>query len=328
LVGPAKSKKILPALVSALRDDPEAAIRAGAAQALGRICIKCRVEKQDFTPGREALFTALRTDSSGLVREGAAIALTKLDVGEVRAAVPALIERLKDDYPDARAAAAATLFYLGKEAADAVPALSQALEDAKNSRTMRIWAAKTLGKISAPEAAAAFPAMLVVLTDEKTPIEIRSAIIEVLGAFGKDAAPAVPLLGKLLTDESSTVELRGAVVTALEQLGPNASAALPALKKAVKDRDKFVRSMALRTFGKIGKGLGSETKEVAALLILGTDDALLEVRLAAIETLGNLGADVLGDELKAVRERLMQLSDSAEKDVREGAQGALKKLES
>src|SRR5437899_2194632 len=35
--GPAKSKKVLPALITALRNDPEESIRAGAAQALGRI---------------------------------------------------------------------------------------------------------------------------------------------------------------------------------------------------------------------------------------------------------------------------------------------------
>ena len=209
---------------------------------------------------------------------------------------------------------------------DAVTALREALEDVKNEPLTRYQAAQALGKIGPPEAVAALPALQKVLADDKTPLEVRTAVIEVLGSFGPDAAPAVPLLGKLLTDESSTVELRGAAVTAIEQLGPAAGAAVPALKKAVKDKDKFVRGMALRSFARIGKSLGTEVKEVAALLRQGTDDPLLEVRLAAIETLGNLGAEVLGDEVTAVRERLTLLSQSAEKDVREAAQNALKKL--
>jgi HEAT repeat protein len=166
-----------------------------------------------------------------------------------------------------------------------------------------------------------------VLAGEKTSLELRKGIVEVLARFGKDAAPAVPLLGKLLTDDGSPVELRAAAVAALEQLGPDAKAAVPALKKAAKDRDKFVRSMALNTFAKIGKELGPDVKDVVVLLTQGTDDPLLEVRLAAIETLGNLGAELLGGDAPAVRERLRKLSDSVEKEIAEAAQNALKKLE-
>ncbi len=328
VVGPAKSKLVLPAMAAALRNDPEAVIRAGAAQGLGGISAKCRAAKQDFGPGRDALFTAVRTDPSGAVREAAITALGKLDPGEVRPAVPALIERLKDDHPGVRTAAAATLFRLGREAVEAVAALRDVVEDKKNDRTTRVWAVHALGKIGAPEAVVALPALQKVLEDDKALIDVRTAIIEEMGTFGKDASPAVPALGKLLTDDTAPIEIRTAAVTALEKLGPDAKAALPALKKVARDKDKFIRSMALRSFARIGKDLGPDVKEVAALLRQGTDDPLLEVRLAAIETLGNLGADNLGAEATAVRERLMQLSESGEKDVREAAQTALKKLES
>jgi HEAT repeat protein len=328
LVGPAKSKLILPAMVAALRNDPEPVIRAAAAQGLGGISAKCLPAKQDFSPGRDALFTAVRTDPSGAVREAAITALGKLDPGEVRPAVPALIERLKDDYPGVRTAAAATLFRLGREAVEAVSALRDVVEDTKNDRTTRVWAVHALGKIGAPEASVALPALQKVLEDDKALLDIRTAIIEEMGNFGKDASPAVPFLGKLLTDDASPIEIRNAAVTALEKLGPDAKAALPALKKVARDKDKFIRSMALRSFARIGKDLGPDVKEVAALLRQGTEDALLDVRLAAIETLGNLGAEVLGAEVTAVRERLRQLKESGEKDVREAAETALKKLES
>jgi HEAT repeat protein len=327
-VGPAKNKLVLPAMAAALRNDPEPVVRAAAAQSLGKMSAKCRTAKQDFGPGRDALFTAVRTDPSGAVREAAVRALGQLDPGEIRPAVAALIDRLKDDYPDVRTAAAATLFKLGRDAVEAVPALREVVQDVKNDRTMRVWAVHALGKIGTPEASEALPTLQKVLEDDKTPLDIRTAIVEELGNFGKDASPTVPVLAKLLTDDGSSIEIRNAVVTALEKLGPDAKAALPALKKVSRDRDKFIRGMALRALGRIGKELGPDVKEVAALLRQGTDDPLLDVRLAAIETLGNLGAEVLGSELAAVRERLQQLTESGDKDVREAAQTALKKLES
>ncbi len=307
ILGPAKSKKVLPALVAALQKDPEDIVRADAARGLGLISAKCVAEKQDFSPGREALFGALRTDPSGSVRAEAATALAKLNPGDVQAAVPTLIERLKDPYPPARDAAASTLFKLGRDAVEAVTALREAVEDEKNERTTRVWCTQALGKIGPPEASVALPALQKVLADDKAPLDIRKAIMEVMAKFGKDAGPAVPLLAKLLTDEGSLLELRSAAVAALDQLGPNAVAAIPALKKAAKDKDKFVRYMAVRSFASIGKELGSETKEVVVLLRQATDDPLLEVRFAAIDTLGNLGAAVLGDDVTVVRERLKQL---------------------
>jgi HEAT repeat protein len=223
--GPAKSKKILPVMVGALLNDPEEVVRAGAAQGLGRISVKCKMEKQDFTPARDAILGALRKDPSGAVREAAANALAKLEPADVRSAIPTLIERLKDDHPGTRAAAADTLRRLGRDAVEAVSALREAVEDTKNEPLTRFQAAQALGRIGPPEAAAALPGLQKVLTDEKTPQEVRLAIIEVVGKFGKDSGPAVPLLGKLLSEDDSPVEVRSAAVTALEELGPGSYAA-------------------------------------------------------------------------------------------------------
>jgi HEAT repeat protein len=327
-VGPAKSKKVLPAVVAALRNDSDPVIRAAAAQSLGRLPARCLAAKQDFTPGLDALFGALRTDGSAAVREAAAIALGKLSPDDVRPATPTLIERLKDDSAAVRAAAADTLRRMGREAVEAVPALREAVEDEKNEPLTRFQAAQALAKIGPPEAVAALPGLQKVLAGARTPVEVRTAILSAVARFGKDAGPAVPQVGKLLTDEDSSVELRGAAVTALEALGPVAAPAVADLKKAAKDKDKFVRGMAMRTFAKIGKELGSQLRDAVALVKQGTDDPILEVRLAAIETLGNFGADVLGEEAKDVLERLTQLKDSSEKEVREAAQNALEKLKS
>ena len=57
------------------------------------------------------------------------------------------------------------------------------------------------------------------------------------------------------------------------------------------------------------------------------ENILLDVRLAAIETLGNLGPDVLGDQTAAVKKVLMELTQTGEKESRQAATNALLKLE-
>jgi len=53
---------------------------------------------------------------------------------------------------------------------------------------------------------------------------------------------------------------------------------------------------------------------------------VIEVRVAVLETFGNLGADALGAEAKVVVDRVTELSKSGRKEVREAADNALKKL--
>src|SRR5262249_761927 len=87
-IGPVKHRKGIPGLITTLNSDPEEGFRAGAAHVLGRLYAKCKAEKVDFAPAREALFAVLRKDPSGTVREAAAIAIGKLDAQEARPIVP------------------------------------------------------------------------------------------------------------------------------------------------------------------------------------------------------------------------------------------------
>ena len=48
--------------------------------------------------------------------------------------------------------------------------------------------------------------------------------------------------------------------------------------------------------------------------------------MAALETFGNLGQEVLAEDAKAVLEHIVELTKDSLKDVREGAENALKKL--
>lgn len=322
LIGPSKSKNVMPAVTAALRDDPAERIREAAAQALGRMCVKARAENMKIDSARDSLINALRADRSGRVREAAATALARLDA-EAVPAVAALAAALGDTYPGVRTAAASALRRLGKDARDALPELQKTLRDPNSEELARLQAALALGRIGGAEAV---PALNDCLADPAAPAEIRKAAADALGMIGADAASASRTLGAALTEPSAGTELRRAAAAALDQLGPAGHAAIPALKKALKDSDRFVRCLAMHAVGRMPRELGNDRREVVTLLLQGLDDGVTEVRVAAIETLGALGPSGLDTDLAAVRDRLKASTQDSQKAVRETAVDALKKL--
>lgn len=331
-IGPAKSRQVLPAVVTALREDPAEQVREAAARALGRIILKAIARRDDksgepprLDQVRDALAAALRTDKSGGVREAAATALGHLGE-EARAVVGVLALALQDKHPGARAAAAQSLRKLGKEAREAVPELQQVVKDKKAEAMTRAQAALALGRVGAPDALAAVPALKDVLGDAKAPADVRKAAAEALGELGKDAADAAPALGAALTAKGSDLPLRRAAAAALDGLGADAKPALPALTLALKDEDRFVRCQAMHAIGRIGKELAPGNKEVVIGLLRCLDDSVIEVRVAAVETFGALGAEGLGPDTKAVLDRLADAARDSNKAVREAAAEALKKI--
>lgn len=110
------------------------------------------------------------------VRETATDALAR--IGD--AAVPALIETLRDADPAIRAHAAQGLARMGSKAAPAVPELILALND--DDRDVRRGAARALGQIG-PDAEAAVPALIQALKDPRNkpvvePLETEVAVPE------------------------------------------------------------------------------------------------------------------------------------------------------
>jgi HEAT repeat protein len=208
LIGPGKSRKVLPAIVAALRDDPNELVREGAANALGRLAPKCLDKGLRFVDAREALVAALRTDRSGVVRQAAAVALGQLakltlkELAKVEApiragyqldsAVPVLAAALKDSHTGTSNAAAETLRQLGKDAAEAVPELQQVVRDRKADLLTRLPATQSLGLIGSPEALPALPVLKEALADDKAPVEVRQAAAESIGKLGKEAAAWPP----------------------------------------------------------------------------------------------------------------------------------------
>jgi HEAT repeat protein len=329
LAGVKRGRKVVPALLAALRDDADERVRERTAALLGRIAdklVRDKVEDFPYDPMRDGLSAAVRGDKSARVREASAIALGRMQDRAI-GAVGALAIALKDASPGTRAAAADALRRLGPAARDALPEIQQVLQDKTADRATRVQCALAVGRIGAPEALAALPALKEVLADAKAPVEVRKAAAEALGQVGKDAAPAAEILGQVLTTAGTDRDVRREAAAALDAIGPDGKAALPDLIKALKDEDKFVRCHSMHAIGRYGKELGPSTKDAVEALLRCLDDSVLDVRVAAIETFGTLGADGLGNDVKAVTDRLTDATRDSQKVVSEAAAASLKKIQ-
>jgi len=333
LIGPAKSPRVVPAIITTLRDDSDERLREAAATALGRIADKIAArplaEKVPFVAGRDALLAAFRTDKSPRVRTAAATALAKIEKTEAVAAVPDLAAAVNSSETPAtvRTAAVETLSRLGSEAEEAVPAFRRALEDHSADLTTRIGAARALGNVG-DAGLAALPSLSAVLKETQTADELTKVVAETLGRIGPDAAAAAPRLGEILTAKSSPPELRRAAAGAIDGFGAAGRPALPALRKALLDDDRFVRSLALHAIAQQGTAFGDEAGPTIKAVLACLGDRVVEVRVAAAETVAGIGAEPLGANLAIARERLREATRDSQRAVRDAAEQALKKLSS
>lgn len=150
-LGP-QSDGVSEALIGALTDE-SALVRTGASRALGGFGAQVA----------PALLDALANDPRDGIRAGVAPILGNY-VGDDDAVTPALAEALGNDQdPGVRTAAARGLSVAGAEAAGAVSALIDALQD--EAPDVRQWSALALGRIG-PEARAAVGALTEVEADE------------------------------------------------------------------------------------------------------------------------------------------------------------------
>jgi HEAT repeat protein len=326
-------RKVVPAMLLALREDRDSRLREGAAASLGRLSTKPQKEEYRLVIDiRDGLVAALRTDRSAAVRQQAAMSLGQQDpknrpdfklVHDLAGNLDVLVKGVKDPNPGVSNACAETIRRMGKDAANAAADLATLLKDKNLDPLTRTSLANVLGRIASTEA---LPAMKEVLADSNAHLDLRRAICDAVGDFGSNATDLIPLLANILTAKESEVELRRAAAGALDHLGSDSRSALPSLKKGMKDEDKFVRCLCLHAVGQMGKELGAETKDTIAVLLSGLNDPTLEVRVAVLETFGNLGKDGLGDEANAVIERVTALTKDGLKEIREAAENTLRKL--
>ncbi|MFO0925708.1 MAG: HEAT repeat domain-containing protein [Gemmataceae bacterium] len=341
-IGHAASRKVVPALAKAVREDSDPVVRATAARAAGRAMAKAletaRADKRDdlprFDTARDALAAALRSDKSDAVREAAAVALG--DLGrDARPAVGALAFALKDRSPATVRAAAAALRQVGPDAREAQAELQALLADQQADTEARTDAARCLGQIR-PEEGGAVNVLRDVFTDPKADLPLRVAAAEAAGRLGATARPIAADLGKLLIARDSAAELRVAVVTALDALGGEAKPALPALIAAVNDvaierqkgdTGRTVRCLAMHALGRLGKDLDDRRKDTVQALLKATDDPNTEVSVTALETLAALTADGNAGESDVVVKKIDAiLLREGRKAIREAAEAARERI--
>jgi HEAT repeat protein len=187
-----------------------------------------------------------------------------------RDAGPALVERLRDDDGDVRAATARSLGRLGYE--EAARPLVLALVHGSVPRAIAFRAVLDLGP-------AALPYLRVLANDEDD--ALRAGAVELIGWSG-DAADA-DLLVAAVGDPSAEVRARAAA--SLGRLAETEGAA--ALTEALDDRIYFVRLQAARALGQVG-----ERAAVDRLLLQARDDRF-EAARAAAEALSLIAPELL-----------------------------------
>jgi HEAT repeat protein len=165
-----------------------------------------------------ALVKVLR-DQPGSVETTMAQALANIG----SAAVPELVEELRQGAPRSRLRALACLEAMGRPARTALPGLVGLLRD--QGEDVRLAAVQALGGIG-PDASTALPALLEALREGRIP---APAGLETLGRIGARHKDVVPLLFEILTDPKKPERDRCAAAWALGLVGPDARDAVPAL---------------------------------------------------------------------------------------------------
>lgn len=332
----AEAKAAVGDLTKALENKREGALRAAAAQALGRI-------GPDAASSTDALEKRLR-DENPQVRQQSAEALGRIGPAAAKATT-ALIAALKDH--DARDEARTALILIGEPAADAV---QKALSD----DSVRFDAAVVLMKIAVEKGrenqvdqptVSDLKSLRLVLRDPKRPAAERATAAAALASLGEDGfavlvsafeepaiaetaaaafagvgAQAVPPLVEALQHEQPGV--RGAAAHALGHIGPAASKSIPALVRAMEDQDHDIRYRAVRALDRFGVKAAPAVPDLVSLLL---DTSQREpARQWAIMALVNAHAV----EPKAVVEGLIKASqDQSNYGVRQLAGTQVKKLD-
>jgi HEAT repeat protein len=331
-IGQSRSKKVIPALVKAMKSDKEAKLRAVAARAVGRAIARAfEIAREDgkelprLDDARDALASALKTDKDDSVREAAAQALG--DIGaDARAAVESLASALKDKHDPTVRAAASALRKMGKAAVKARADLLVLVGNKKADTNARTEAARSLGFVTT-DASEVLPVLKEVVGDTKSDNGLRKVVAETIGKLGKDAAGASAILGAILIEKDAPADLRLAAAGALDEFGSTGKAGIPNLIKATADADRFVRCKSLHALGRMGAELDTNRKGAVRAILKATEDTNQEVAVAALDCLGTLSSEGLGAEVENVIKRLDSIiAREGRKTIVEAAENAKTKV--
>lgn len=255
------------ALTSLLKDR-SAAVRAHAAHALSHFGTAAR-------PAVEALATLIVDPDQNVQRE-AIRAWSRIHPGP-NVSVPVLGKVLKDADPSVRTAALHLLAEAGKAA---VPALIQAMKNEKAG----FWACLVLAEIG-PDAADAVPALTEALATSQRP-EMRREAVLALASIGPASMGAVPVLTGLLTDPDISVSSGAAY--ALGSVGPAAKTSVPTLSKSAEGSDPFLQAVSVWALAKIEPKDNARKEKAVAVLTAALKSPDSRLRAVAARSLADL----------------------------------------
>ncbi|MDZ8093066.1 MAG: HEAT repeat domain-containing protein [Nostoc sp. DedQUE05] len=242
------ASQVIPNLITASKNDPDAEVRVCAVSALISIAGN---DLNKSTPDVKAVIPvviAALKDSDTEVRLAALIAFRSMSftyssddnfnvklTNELKAAIPVLMETLKDDNEQVRSNATSALSNMAKDTTSLFPVIIQALKD-KND-LVRISAASILGRVGiwerkSEEVVKAVPVLITALKEDKN-AKVRSNAAYALKFIGEKAATAVPALIEALKNDLD-FQVRSSAASALESMGEKAATAVPVLIEALK----------------------------------------------------------------------------------------------
>lgn len=279
-----------------------------------------------------------------IVKTVSAWALAKLHPGDerfVRRAAKLLVASLKSEDPNVRLAAVKALETLKADPKILRPIMLEALDNADEETTVAMLdALVSLGPQIVPQLVAA-------LKHEKA----RHYVCYMLGELGPGAAPATEALAGLLADADEKTQSEAAF--ALAEIGPDAAAAVPALQKALESAGPvhFAAAYALGRIGQkaadaepalLAKLKGDPTmalisawalahihadcatcrEQALPILIRGLDDPDAKFRGEAAS-----GVCCFGKAAEGAAQKLKELLNDPDEEVRQAAAAALKAIE-
>jgi HEAT repeat protein len=259
---------------------------------------------------------------------------------EAKAAIPVLMDQLREADQNERYRAAEALEKIGLKAGTAVPALIQAAQnpagtqDGESIEHAQMVAVRALGALG-PAAKDAVPALTELLKHKSW--WIISVAAEALGAIGPDARSAVPVLHRLLPGPGGRPEegvsyARLATAKALWRLEGRPEPVVPVLIQLLKDQDRYVRKEAADALGQMGpkaSAAGPELRQaLAGKPVRQMEETELDMLISFADALGRVDpkaavavhflVDALGDSSYRNREKATRALGRMGPRAREG----------
>ena len=232
------------------------------------------------------------------------------------AALPLLVQTLKDADPRLRRGAGEALEFMGSAARPAVPDLLRILQDPELS--VQLQAALALAAVD-PSQAQAVPILIKAASGSSAGNNETFRALVALGSFGRYLAqPAVPLLLNLLSGKVHA-STRGIAAGVLGKIGVVSDSELETIAGFLKDSDRSIR---MAVAGTLGRSV-LDTTAAIPFLLQALHDSESWVRTAAANALAKFGAAALPGLAVASRDEDIYVRQAAVESF-----GAMKPLPS